>query len=139
MVKSVDGALGGRSVYLLRNAADSKRGVGFATAGNFYPDFLLWLVDHDGGRQWLALIDPKGIRNLSLNHPKLRLFSEIENIEKNLRDDTLKLSAFIASATRLTDLINASNFSRADLEASNIVFMDERADIYLPKIFERMV
>lgn len=131
-------ALAGRSLYLLRNADDAKRGLGFATAGNFYPDYLLWLIDHDGGRQWLALIDPKGIRNLSLTDPKLQLFSEIKNIESRIGDKALSLSAFIASATRMTDLINVSTVSQADLEAANVIFMDEPPATYLPKIFERM-
>ncbi|WP_419900864.1 DEAD/DEAH box helicase family protein [Roseomonas sp. USHLN139] len=131
-------ALAGRSLYLLRNADDAKRGLGFATAGNFYPDFLLWLVDHDGGQQWLGLIDPKGIRNLSLNDPKLQLFSEIKEIEKRVGDKALSLSAFIASATEMKDLINLTKVSQADLEAANIVFMDEPPGTYIPKIFERM-
>lgn len=131
-------ALEGRSLYLLRNADDARRGLGFATAGNFYPDYLLWLVDHDGGRQWLALIDPKGLRNLSLTDPKLQLFSEIKSIEGQIADPALSLSAFIASATRMSDLVNVSAVSQSQLEAANIVFMDEPPSTYLPKIFARM-
>jgi len=33
--------IGQRSLYLLRNAASKNKGLGFALAGNFYPDFLL--------------------------------------------------------------------------------------------------
>ena len=36
-------AIGPRSLYLLRNADREEKGLGFALAGNFYPDFLLWL------------------------------------------------------------------------------------------------
>lgn len=49
--------LGNRSLYLLRNADTKAKGLGFALAGNFYPDFLLWLVDTD--KQSLSFIDPK--------------------------------------------------------------------------------
>jgi hypothetical protein len=83
--------LGGRSLYLLRNADSKNKGLGFATAGNFYPDFLLWLVDEATGEQWLSLVDPKGIRNMDLSDPKLGLWSEIKNIERDLGDPKLKL------------------------------------------------
>ena len=43
--------LAGRSVYLLRNADTQAKGLGFARAGNFYPDFLLWLVDDATGER----------------------------------------------------------------------------------------
>ncbi|EBU7376228.1 type III restriction endonuclease subunit R, partial [Salmonella enterica subsp. enterica serovar Give] len=62
--------IGNKSLYLLRNADSKAKGLGFATAGNFYPDFLLWLVDDESGKQWLSLIDPKGIRNLNLDDAK---------------------------------------------------------------------
>ncbi len=52
--------IGKRSLYLLRNADRQEKGLGFALAGNFYPDFLLWLVDDDTGQQWLTFVDPKG-------------------------------------------------------------------------------
>ena len=31
--------IGNKSLYLLRNADSKAKGLGFATAGNFYPDF----------------------------------------------------------------------------------------------------
>lgn len=61
---------GDKDLYLLRNAANKAKGLGFALAGNFYPDFLLWLVDRESGRQWLTFIDPKGIRHMTWEHPK---------------------------------------------------------------------
>ena len=45
--------LAGKSLYLLRNPSVQSKGLGFATAGNFYPDFLLWVVDDSTGQQWL--------------------------------------------------------------------------------------
>ena len=42
-------------------------GLGFFTQdSNFYPDFILWLLEMDGdtvAHQSIAFIDPKGIRN----------------------------------------------------------------------------
>ncbi len=48
-------------LYLLRNMTRGK-GIGFFEAGNFYPDFILWLLYPD--TQYVTFIDPKGIRNL---------------------------------------------------------------------------
>ncbi|HRF40643.1 MAG TPA: hypothetical protein PK198_17745, partial [Saprospiraceae bacterium] len=49
-----------RKLFLLRNM--SRSGVGFFDAGNFYPDFILWLIE--GERQYVAFIDPKGLRQV---------------------------------------------------------------------------
>jgi hypothetical protein len=122
--------LGNRSLYLLRNADTRSRGLGFALAGNFYPDFLLWIVDDETGRQWLNFIDPKGIRNLSLNHPKFGLYKEIKTIEQKLGDPDLVLNAFILSDTRFSDLLNP-DCTQADLEARNILFMNDGWEKYL--------
>lgn len=77
-------AIGQRSLYLLRNADRKEKGLGFALAGNFYPDFLLWLVDDVSGKQWLTFVDPKGLRNLDLSHPKLGLYQEVKTLEQTL-------------------------------------------------------
>jgi hypothetical protein len=99
--------LQGFSLYLLRNADNRAKGLGFALAGNFYPDFLLWLVDDKSGKQWLSFIDPKGIRNLNLSDPKFGLHSEIKRIEKQLGDEMISLNSFILSVTPFNDLVNA--------------------------------
>jgi hypothetical protein len=128
-------AIGERSLYLLRNADTKSKGLGFALAGNFYPDFLLWLVDDATGRQWLSFVDPKGIRNLDLDDPKFGLHATIKDIEAQLGDDQLELSAFILSETAFGDLLNVgSGITKADLEARNVLFMDSGRDAYLSKL-----
>lgn len=130
--------IGNKSLYLLRNADTKSKGLGFATAGNFYPDFLLWLVDDESGKQWLSLIDPKGIRNLNLNDAKFGLYKEIKELEKRLSDDSLSLSAFIISETRFVDLINVSE-SKDKIEERNVLFLEDTGSIYLEKLFQRMI
>lgn len=115
-------ALGNRSIYLLRNADTKAKGLGFALAGNFYPDFLLWIVDNTTGKQWLNFIDPKGIRNLPLSHPKFGLYKEIKVIEEKLGDPDLVLNAYILSETKFEDLLNLE-CSQEELERRNILFM----------------
>ena len=130
--------LEGYSLYLLRNADNKAKGLGFATAGNFYPDFLLWLVDETTGQQHLSLIDPKGIRQMDLTDPKLQLYKEIKSIEQQLNDVKLNLSAFVLSCTGFNSLLNNTQ-SQQELEDKHLLFMEEGGHRYLPKLFEKML
>lgn len=130
-------AIGKRSLYLLRNADSKSKGLGFALAGNFYPDFLLWLVDDDTGQQWLSFIDPKGLRQVNLNDPKLGLYKEVKGIQDKLGDPNLTLNAFIVSGTRFADLLNVT-CEQGELEDRNVLFMSEGGSAYLRKLFDRM-
>ena len=130
--------IGDRSLYLLRNADSKSKGLGFATAGNFYPDFLLWLVDDVTGKQWLSLIDPKGIRNLNLDDAKFGLYKEVKGLEPKLADNDLVLSAFIVSETLHSELLNVSA-SKVELEERNVLFMEDTGPVYLAKLFQKMV
>ena len=125
----------GRDLYLMRNSSTRSRGVGFARAGNFYPDFLLWVVD--GDTQYLSVIDPKGIRQVDLESPKLQLYREISEYETQLDDPDLKLSAFILSDTKWEDLLNCG-LSQGELETRHILFLNDGGASYLPKLFEKM-
>lgn len=129
--------IGNRSLYLLRNADSKAKGLGFALAGNFYPDFLLWLVDDATGQQWLSFVDPKGLRQMNLNDPKLGLYKEVKVLEEKLADPKLSLSAFIVSPTAFNKLLNVS-CEKAELEACNVLFMNDGGQVYLKKMFERI-
>lgn len=126
-----------KSLYLLRNADNKSKGLGFALAGNFYPDFLLWLVDDNTGKQWLSFVDPKGIRNLDLNNPKFGLYREIKKIQDQLNNANLVLNAFILSKTSYNDLINVGElFSIKKLEDRNVIFMSEKD--YIEKLLNKI-
>lgn len=126
------------SMYLLRNADTKNRGLGFATAGNFYPDFLLWLVDRNTGQQWLTLIDPKGIRNMHLDDAKLGLYQEIKNIERQINDSQLILNAFVLSITPFKEIINNS-LTQSELEDRHVLFMVGNSEAYLKQMFARVL
>jgi hypothetical protein len=139
-------AIGPRSLYLLRNAASADKGLGFALAGNFYPDFLLWLVDDANGKQWLTFVDPKGLRNLDLSHPKLGLYKEVKILEATLAaqakasEPPLILNAFILSPTKFADLLNVGDpTKKAELESRHVLFMEEGPESYLKKLFSVLV
>jgi Type III restriction enzyme, res subunit len=129
--------IGKRSLYLLRNADTKAKGLGFALAGNFYPDFLLWLVDDTTGEQWLNFIDPKGLRQMNLTDPKLALYKEVKVIQTKLGDPKLTLNAFILSATRFESLLNVT-CRQEELEERNVLFMPDGGAVYLRKMFERV-
>jgi hypothetical protein len=127
---------------LLRNADREENGLGFALAGNFYPDFLLWLVDDATGEQWLSFVDPKGIRQMDLTHQKLGLYKEVKTLEADLQkqakpgDVKLTLNAFILSPTKFADLLNVGDpAKKKELEERHVLFMEDGAQGYLTKMF----
>lgn len=130
---------------MLRNADREEKGLGFALAGNFYPDFLLWLVDDATGKQWLTFIDPKGLRNLDLSHPKLGLYKEVKILQTTLTaqskpgEPLLVLNAFVLSPTKFSDLLNMGDpTKKAALEDRNVLFMEEGGNAYLKKLFAKV-
>ncbi|SUO97374.1 Uncharacterised protein [Suttonella ornithocola] len=116
--------IGDKDIYLLRNAANKAKGLGFALAGNFYPDFLLWVADKETDKQWLTFIDPKGIRNMSLNDPKFGLANEIKKLEKDCAID-ITLNSFILSITNKKDAPHLQTLSDEELRERHILFMED--------------
>jgi hypothetical protein len=130
--------IGKRSLYLLRNADTKDKGLGFALAGNFYPDFLLWLIDDETGEQWLNFVDPKGLRQMNLTDPKLQLYKEVKVLQDKLGDPKLMLNAFIVSGTQFTSLLNVS-CKQLELEDRNVLFMTDGEQVYLKKMFDKII
>ena len=127
----------GKDVYLLRNAANKSKGLGFALAGNFYPDFLLWLVDKQNGRQWLTFVDPKGIRQMAWNDPKFGLYEEVKKLEQSLGLN-LTLNSFVLAVTPSEDtaqtgMLDKFGKTEAECREKHILFMDKAN--YLEQMF----
>jgi len=126
-----------KDLYLMRNASNKSRGIGFAQAGNFYPDFLMWLVDKTTGTQYLTFVDPKGLRNSRETDAKLNFYKEIKTLQKTIRDETgtqIVLNSVILSATAFEDLLGTS-LGKNELEERNIFFLNDGGGAYLPKLF----
>lgn len=85
----------GKSLYLLRNL--SKKWIGFFEANNFYPDFIVWIVD--GEKQYMVFVDPKGLFKMEdgFDNPKLRLHDTLKKLP--LYDPNVILDAYIISVT----------------------------------------
>lgn len=127
--------LRGRSLYLMRNSDRKEKGLGFALAGNFYPDFLLWVVDHQSGKQWLNFIDPKGVKIMDLTDPKFGLSQEVKILQEKINDPNLILNSFILPTTKYKEWTNM-NKTMEELAERNILFMEN--EDYLEQLFERM-
>ena len=69
--------LAGKSLYLLRNK--SKVGMGFFEAGNFYPDYILWI--DTPATQYISFIDPKGLMHIRPDDPKIEFHKTIKDLE----------------------------------------------------------
>ena len=88
-----------KPLYLLRNK--SKVGMGFFEAGNFYPDFILWIVTDD--TEYISFIDPKGLLHIRPDNPKITFYKTIKKLEERLaptvKDRRIVLNSFILSGT----------------------------------------
>lgn len=125
--------LKGKDVYLLRN--ESRKGIGFFEASNFYPDFILWV--NDGVKQHVTFIDPKGIRNLQgLKDPKIQLFRQLqEEVQPSLGDPDIVLDSYIVSNTDYKDVSFWA--SRPEFTDSHVVFQND--DNYLDVMFKKIL
>lgn len=127
--------LSGKEMYLLRNLSKGK-GVGFFEAGNFHPDFILWLLI--GNMQYVTFLDPKGIRNIGLNDPKIQFYQTVKDIEKRLGDPNVVLNSFIISNTPSHEIERLWGVRKADIQAKNIVFQEEDKSTYIKSILDKV-
>jgi hypothetical protein len=122
-----------KELYLLRNLSKG-RGVGFFEAGNFHPDFILWLLV--GGKQHVLFVDPKGIRNLGPTDPKIQFHATIKEIEQRLADASVHLHSFIVSNTPSTTMQMLWGMDKAAMAARNILFQEEDKETYVRTMLE---
>ncbi len=133
----------GKELYLLRNLSRG-RGIGFFEAGNFYPDFILWLLV--GGKQYVSFVDPKGIRNLDgADDPKISFFQTIKKLEERLADPAVILNSFIIANTRFEQVDHwltpdtGKKMSKAAFEARHVFFQNEDKATYIGKMLRKSV
>jgi len=117
-----------RELYLLRNLSKG-RGVGFFEAGNFHPDFILWLLAD--GVQHVIFVDPKGIRNLGPNDPKIQFHETIKEIEERLGDSAVRLQSFIVSNTPSHVMQMLWSMDKPAMATRHILFQEEDRDTYV--------
>lgn len=125
--------LAGKEVYLLRNLSKG-RGVGFFEAGNFHPDFILWLLTND--KQHVIFVDPKGIRNIGPSDPKVQFYETIKDIERRLGDPKVLLNSFIIASTSSTTMKMLWGMDKKAMNERHILFQEEDQETYVNSMFE---
>lgn len=132
------GNLKDKQLYLLRNK--SRKGMGFFEGNNFYPDFILWIVD--GEKQYVSFIDPKGLRNTQgLNDPKITLSERIKSeTQTKLNDPNIELNSFIISNTPYEQLTHWKGMeSMADFNDKHIYFQNEQREYYVGRLIGKVL
>ena len=119
------GFLGTQTIYVLRNRARGG-GVGFFDAGDYYPDFIIWLVD--GVSQRIIFADPKGLNHMDASHPKVQFSRGVKHIQKQLGDATVTLESFLVSVSERDAVKRLWNQSEAELADLNVLFQKEDKD-----------
>ena len=117
-----------KELYLLRNLSKG-RGVGFFEAGNFHPDFIVWLIAD--GQEYISFVDPKGIRNLGAQDPKIQFHRTIKEIEERLDDSTVTLNSFVVSNTPVHEMQMLWDVDKAQMEAWHVLFQKEDKESYI--------
>ena len=127
--------LQGCSIYLLRNRSRGK-GVGFFEEGGVYPDFLLWV--NTQAVQHLAFIDPHGlIHARGEDDRKIRLAKRVKEHEERLGRSDVRLDSFLFSETPY-QAISSWGRTQEELEASHMLFPQDRPQLSVRKMFELM-
>lgn len=122
-----------KELYLLRNLSKG-RGVGFFEAGNFHPDFIVWQLA--GEHQRVAFVDPKGIRNVGLQDPKIGFHETVKEIEQRLGDPAVVLESFIVSNTPSHVMRKQWGIEKDEMTRRHIVFQDEDKDTYIRTLLQ---
>lgn len=128
-----------KSFFLLRNK--SKVGMGFFEAGNFYPDYILWIDTPEV--QYINFIDPKGLLHFTPKDAKITFYKKIKELEERLAptsgDKHVILNSFIMSSTRGAELRNWWHMNSAsEHEAMNVYTLDDERCVekMIKKVFE---
>ena len=124
----------GAELYLLRNMSRGK-GVGFFEAGNFHPDFILWVLFQ--GKQYVTFVEPHGLMHEGSASDKILFYERIKDIEKRLNTSNVILNCFILSWTPYSNLKNWGK-TQDELEDMHVLFMKEDREKYIYKLFDKI-
>ena len=129
-----------KKLFVLRNLSRG-HGFYFYEGGNFYPDFLVWLVTEE--HEYITFVDPKGLVQLDRqnNNPKVEFYRNIKQIERQLHASNMRiiLNSFLISVTPYNTMKTLWN--KEDIEQFNdmhILFQDDQRDSYIRIMFEKM-
>ena len=123
----------GHEIFLLRNLSRGK-GMGFAEASNFHPDFILWVIQ--GEKQYITFVEPHGMMHEDAESDKVKFCNKIKDIEKRLGDANMILNSFILTPTPYNGMTWIPRPLQTWIEENkHILFLEEGGENYLPKLF----
>ncbi|MDY0222790.1 MAG: DEAD/DEAH box helicase family protein [Desulfobacterium sp.] len=123
----------GVELFLLRNLSRGK-GVGFFEAGNFHPDFILWMIV--GGKQYVTFIEPHGLLHEGPGSEKVQFHKRIKDIESRFANPDVILNSFILSWTKYPLL--CWGIPQDEMESNHVLFMTDDRDGYIDKLFDML-
>src|SRR5690606_19971043 len=97
-------------------------------------DFIVW--QFAAGRQRVAFVDPKGIRNVGLQDPKIGFHETVKEIEQRLGDPGVVLESFIVSNTPSHVMRKQWGIEKDQMAKRHIVFQDEDKDTYIAAVLK---
>ena len=138
-----------KQLYVLRNRSRG-HGIGFFDAGNFYPDFIVWVMHKD--KQYITFVDPKGLVRLQPGDAKITFYRNIKDIEQELRKQSpelqITLNSCIISVSTHGSLLhwrnkNGQSMSIKNFNDMHVFFQQDQPQNndtigYLDKIFRVM-
>jgi hypothetical protein len=123
-----------KEIYLLRNQSKGA-GISFFEANNFYPDFILWIIDQK--KQDIVFIDPKGIRQIAgISDLKIQLCKSIKEVEEEIGEKNISLHSFILSTTYRDSQWWGNDYSDEDFYNNNVLFMESDP---ISKLFNKLL
>ena len=124
-------------LYLLRNLSRG-RGIGFFEAGNFHPDFIMWLLRED--KQYVSFVEPHGLGRETPGSEKVQFYKRIKYIECRLGDPNVILNSFILSWTRFENLPRSwDGKNKTEIENMHVLFMHGGWESYIGKLFNKII
>ncbi|MBF0468244.1 MAG: DEAD/DEAH box helicase family protein [Desulfamplus sp.] len=123
----------GAELFLLRNLSRGK-GVGFFEAGNFHPDFILWMIAD--GKQYVTFIEPHGLLHEGPASDKVQFHKRIKDIESRFANPDVILNSFILSWTKYPQL--RWGIPQDEMEANHVLFMTDDRDGHIDKLFDTL-
>jgi len=138
-----DRVLAGKEVFLLRNLSRGS-GIGFFEERDFYPDFILWILDETSQR--IIFIEPHGMlhEKAYIHDEKARLHERLpelaREIGKRSTQQGIALDSYIISATPFDDLrqrYDDGTWDREKFAQRHILFQERSHEYdYVKKLFE---
>ena len=134
ITKKKNGFLQNKELYLLRNQSRGK-GISFFAEGNFYPDFILWIVE--GSKQHIYFLDPHGLMHAkAFQDEKIQFHKTIKTIQQQrLNDPDVTLDSYIISPTSRDKIDHWSDAKDPkDFLNNHVVFMYDDKEFYIDEM-----